>query len=395
MAQIWYYNIPFHGHVNPSLPLIRELVTRGNVVTYFSTESFKARIQETGAQFRSYESVYAFEKSRSDTHIIRLGTLVAEATHALLPEVLQSAGSERPEILLFDMSAPWGGIASRRFGIPSIAIFPHLPFYWRTVLDDHRVLRKVIRNIRPGLGYWRQLQHMTAKIVRDYKLRDPKDINVLSSSAGKNIVFSSRFFQPYEKHFGSDYLYIGSQVDVHRQEDPLKVLKHEGQKLVYIAVGTVYQASTEFFRKCLDAFGNEDYSVVMSIGKAVDPESLGNLPDNFQVAQFVPQLSILQMADVFITHGGMNSINESVYFRVPMIVVPNTIEQAVNAARVEELGAGIYLEHHQITTGKLRESVRKILRVDHYASGLEKIRASFYGGDGLELAVREIEMMSQ
>jgi len=395
LAHIWYYNIPFHGHVNPSLPLIKELVRKDHQVTYYSSETFKKAIEGTGAQFKNYENLYAFEKSRADTHIIRLGGLVAEATYALLPEVLDSVASEKPDLLLFDMSAPWGGIASRKYSIPSIAIFPHLPFYWRTVFNDARVLRKVIRNIRPGLGYWRQLQRMTAKIVRDYQLRDPKDINVLSSSAELNIVFSSRYFQPDEKHFGSDYVYSGAQVDAHRQEEPFQDHKSEEQKLVYIAVGTVYQASSEFFKFCLDAFGDEGYSVVMSIGMAVNPESLGSLPGNFQVAQFVPQLAILQQADVFITHGGMNSINESVYFRVPLIVVPNTIEQAINAARVEQLGAGIYLEHDQLTVSKLRESVRKILTEDHYVSGLEKIRDSFYTGDGLEIAVKKIEELVQ
>ncbi len=87
MARVWFYNIPFHGHVNPTLPLIREMVARGDQVTYFSTASFEARIQATGALYRGYGSSYSFEQTRTVAHVIHLGNQVAEATYALLPEV--------------------------------------------------------------------------------------------------------------------------------------------------------------------------------------------------------------------------------------------------------------------------------------------------------------------
>ena len=170
---------------------------------------------------------------------------MAEATYILLPEVLSSVENERPDYLMFDMSAPWGGIASRRFNIPAVASFPHLPFYWRTIFNDKRVLRKGLLSIRPGYGYWRKLQRQTAKIVQDFRLRSPKDINVLSSSAELNIVFSSRYFQPYEKHFDDSYLYVGPEIETERQERPMEISKGRDQKLIYIAVGTVYRANTQ------------------------------------------------------------------------------------------------------------------------------------------------------
>ena len=390
MARVWFYNIPFHGHVNPTLPLIREMVARGDEVTYFSTDSFEARIQATGALYRGYSNSYSFEQTRTVAHVIHLGNQVAEATYALLPEVLESVAAEAPDYLMFDMSAPWGKIASRQLYIPAVASFPHLPFYWRTVLNDSRVLRKGIQSVRPGHGYWRRLRRQTAKIIKDFRLRDPKSINVLSSSAELNIVFSSRLFQPYEKHFDDSYLYVGPEIELDRKEEPMPIQKQTGQKLIYIAVGTVYQANLEFFRACFKAFADPKYQVVLSVGRAIQPKALGPAPENFTVEQYVPQLSVLEKADLFITHGGMNSISESVMYGVPMIVVPNTIEQAINAARIEKLQAGQYLDPGQLTSAGIRRAADMVLADPAMAIGLRQIRRSFEKAGGVMRAADAI-----
>ncbi len=395
MARVWFYNIPFHGHVNPTLPLIREIVARGDEVTYFSTVAFEARIQATGALYRAYSSSYSFEETRKVAHVVHLGSQVAEATYALLPDVLDSVAAESPDYLMFDMSAPWGKIASRQLHIPAVASFPHLPFFWRTVLNDFRVLRKGIQSIRPGYGYWRKLRRQTARIIKDYRLRDPKSINVLSSSAELNIVFSSRLFQPYEKHFDDSYLYVGPEIEWERQEEPMPIQRQAGQKLIYIAVGTVYRANLEFFRACIEAFADPQYLVILSVGRAIEPESLGTTPPNFKVEQYVPQLSVLEQADLFITHGGMNSISESVYYGVPMIVVPNTIEQAINAARVEQLQAGLYLDPSRLASTGIRQAAEAVLADPAVSSGLHRIRRSFEEEGGVARAADAIQNFKQ
>jgi MGT family glycosyltransferase len=69
------------------------------------------------------------------------------------------------------------------------------------------------------------------------------------------------------------------------------------------------------------------YQVVMSIGRNVSLNDLGPLPASFIARQFVPQLEILQRAKLFITHGGMNSASETMFYGVPLIVVPQAQDQ--------------------------------------------------------------------
>ena len=398
MSRAWFFNIPTHGHINPTLPLVHELVRQGDEITYFAGPRFKEKLLATGASYGDYGDTYAFEQSRTVAHAILQGSQLAEAATALLPDVLEAVEKERPDYLLFDMSAPWGNIAAQRYNIPAVASFPHLPFNWRTFVSDPRLLKKGYRSLRPGQGYYRELQRQTSKLAREQKLRKPSEINVLSSTAELNIVFSSRYFQPFQENFDDSYLYIGPVIHTDRPDEGLEAFpinKNGGQKLIYIAVGTLYQANITFFQHCLSAFGDGRYAVIMSVGKAHDPAALGPIPPNFTVAQYVPQLDVLNQADLFITHGGLNSINEAVMALVPMIGVPNTIEQSVNAYRVEQLNGGLYLEPHKLTAQKLRSAAEQVLSDPTIPQSLAKIRQSFLDAGGVETAVAAIQQLKQ
>ena len=395
MAQAWFFNIPTHGHINPTLPLVRELVQQGDEVTYFAGPRFEEKIRATGAAYGDYGDAYAFEQSRTVAHAVLQGSQLAEAATALLPGVLAAIEKERPDYLLFDMSAPWGSIAAQRYDIPAVASFPHLPFNWRTFVSDPRLLKKGYQSLRPGHGYYRELQRQTGKLAKEQNLRKPSEINVLSSSAELNIVFSSRYFQPFEENFDDSYLYIGPVINTDRPDEQFEFKRLPAQKLIYIAVGTLYQANLTFFEHCLEAFHDERYAVILSVGKAVDPADLGPIPGNFTVAQFVPQLAILDEADLFVTHGGMNSINESVLALVPMIGVPNTIEQSVNAFRVEQLHGGLYLEPQKLTAEKLQSAAEQVLADPQVPPGLERIRQSFLNAGGVPKAVAAIQSFKQ
>ena len=79
--------------------------------------------------------------------------------------------------------------------------------------------------------------------------------------------------------------------------------------------------------------------MILNTGK-VPPESLGPLPENIRAYSFVPQTEVLRHTDVFLTHCGMNSVNEALYFGVPMVAMPFMNDQITNAARIVELGLG-------------------------------------------------------
>jgi len=104
-------------------------------------------------------------------------------------------------------------------------------------------------------------------------------------------------------------------------------------------------------------------------------EELGYIPDNFQVKNSVRQIVVLQDTDVFITHCGMNSVNESLYYGVPMILYPQQEEQGMVAKRVSDLGAGIFLKGNN--PKYIKDAVLQVMDNKDYKKSANKLAGSF------------------
>lgn len=79
-----------------------------------------------------------------------------------------------------------------------------------------------------------------------------------------------------------------------------------------------------FYRSCLTALGETPYRVVMAVGRESVLHALGPLPANVQAEAMVDQIGVLAAADVFLTHCGMNSVSEALFFGVPLVCCPQT-----------------------------------------------------------------------
>jgi len=136
--------------------------------------------------------------------------------------------------------------------------------------------------------------------------------------------------------------------------------------------------------------------VIISIGKGTNIEDIGrDCPNHIFIRPYVPQLQVLERTKVFVSHGGMGGINESMFYEVPMLILPKTIEQQINARRMEELGAGIDLKTQDVTPEQLMAGVEKLLSSKDYVKATKKIKESFEKNkNGLERAVQAIEEMS-
>lgn len=128
----------------------------------------------------------------------------------------------------------------------------------------------------------------------------------------------------------------------------------------------------------------------MSIGDKVQITDLGEIPQNFFVKNYVPQTDILQYTKLFITHGGMNSINEGLYYGVPLIVIPQSADQPIIAKQVVHVGAGIKLQMQSLTANHLREAVDHVLSDLSYKKAVSNISESFRNSGGYRRAVDEI-----
>lgn len=122
-----------------------------------------------------------------------------------------------------------------------------------------------------------------------------------------------------------------------------------GRPVVYVAVGTGWRtwadqggsSPEKAVTDLITALAGVDCTAVVSTG-GIDPARLPGAA-NVHVHEHVPQLAVLECADLFCTHGGYNSIREAIRAGVPMLVRPGMLDQPANAARVAELGLGSVL----------------------------------------------------
>ena len=116
----------------------------------------------------------------------------------------------------------------------------------------------------------------------------------------------------------------------------------------------------------------------MSVGNDTDMKIFKELPSNFSVFNYVVQTEVLKQTDIFITHGGLNSVQEGLLNRVFLIVIPIVNDSYDNAKMLEELEAGISLNHKNLNVDTLRNAVNTIENNrEKYQKGIEKIFNSF------------------
>lgn len=221
----------------------------------------------------------------------------------------------------------------------------------------------------------------------------PSFADFLNSTGTITINYTSSVFQPSIETFSKTIKFVGPSIAPRVDTSGFPFDQLGTQPLIYISLGTVINQNQDFYRQSIQAFRDSDYQVVMSIGQNTSVAELGDIPANFIVRNFVPQLDILQRAALFITHAGLNSVHEGLYYNLPLVLVPQQVEQNYVAGRVEQLGAGVKLPNNQVTAQRLRELAVRVLSDPTYQQNAIKLGQSLRSAGGYKRAVSEIFAM--
>ena len=130
--------------------------------------------------------------------------------------------------------------------------------------------------------------------------------------------------------------------------------------LVYVSFGSFLSVRADVLARVADALRALPVRVALAIGSA-DPGALGELPDGWLVREFLPQVALLKHAAVTVTHGGNNSVTESLTAGVPMLVLPFSTDQFAGAAAAVDAGVGLALDPNAASPAELRAAVQELL----------------------------------
>ena len=380
--KIAWFCIPAHGHTNPTLGLVKALTSAGHQIYYFSFEMFREKIEQAGAVFIACDD-YDFDmedKENSD----RVGKDQAFATELMVSSTLaldeMSSAKIReikPDLIVSDSVAFWGKLAAMKHGIPYVCSTTTFAFNRYSARYMKQGVWETLKMLFSMPKINRQIKRLQDK---GYPVKGILDI-IQNDNETNTIVYTSKYSQPCAETFSDRYHFIGPSIRPVTQQ-----IEKTAEKTIYISMGTVNR-NREFYRKCIHALGGTGWQVIISMG--INKEHFDDLPENIQVYESVDQMAVLSIADAFITHCGMNSTSEALFFRVPLVLFPQTAEQGAVAQRTAELGAGIMLK--SIEEADILNAVKTVLEDPTYKKGADRISDSFHECGGIAEAVAFLE----
>jgi hypothetical protein len=385
-----FFNIPASGHINPTLPVIRELVRRGEQVVCVNMDDMRAQYEATGAAFIAYPDMPHLKDLLTQTQGFSIGRNALALTgisDQLLPWVFDLLTREQPDYVIVDSLCVWARQAAEKLGIRQAGSISTFVIAAGSVppLKPGEIMH-LIGQFAPFLWSY---QGLARRMKRRHGVRPVGLVGTMMGEGAFNVVYTSRLFQPgSDKLPDARYAFVGPSI-AERVGDasfPFDQLA-PGQPVVYISLGTINNQNTDFYRASFEAFRDIPAQFILSVGRRTDIAALGDIPGNFIVRNFVPQLEVLQLCDLFITHGGMNSVHEGLWYGVPLVIIPQQAEQALVAMQVARHEAGIFIRETarlgQVSAADLRASVEGIFAERaRYQAGAARVRESFQAAGG-------------
>lgn len=385
MSRIVFFNIPAHGHTNPTLNVVRELISRGHEVWYYSYDLFRDTIEATGAAFVSCDR-YDTQLRLTPQQAARMGKdlalstkILVDTTLALDDAVTQELMRLKPDCIVADSMAFWGKAIAKKLDIPFLSSTTTFAFNQHSA----KLMKQSFGNL---LGTLLSMPRIKAQLNRlrehGYPIRSILDM-IQNDDNTHTIVYTSSEFQPCSDTFSDKYAFVGPSVRAAVSE-----VRKNRKKLVYVSMGTVDNKMLPLYRRCIKAFTDSDCQLILSIGNRLSPERFEPLPEHISVYPSVDQIAVLERCDVFLTHCGMNSVSEALYFGVPLIMLPQTSEQWAVARRVQQLGAGILLK--RTDPASISSAVNTLLTQKSYQDNAAKIADTFHAAPGAKGAADKI-----
>ena len=164
----------------------------------------------------------------------------------------------------------------------------------------------------------------------------------------------------------------------------------EGSALIYLSLGSLGGADVDLMQRLVDVLGTTRHRYIVSMGPQATRITLA---DNMVGAQMLPQTKVIPQVDLVISHGGNNTVTETLHFGKPLIVLPLFWDQYENAQRIDELGFGTRLATYHFTDDQLTGAVDALLADTALRERLDGIGAAIRARDGLRVGADVIEQV--
>ncbi len=387
--RIEFFGLPAHGHTNPTLPVVQELVRRGHQVRYWSYSEFQIKLEDSGAEFADLAPYVQLHHTGFETNLFRFANQLLQGSQAVLEGLLPSFRNNPPDLIIYDSLATWGRLLAHALHIPSVCSTTTFALNDTVTRSSSQQFQGFLMMLLQALPQALRFEWHSFQLAKRFGLPKCQLPEMFSNPAALNVVYTSRAFQPHAETFSDAYCFVGPSLNL-EQPQRLDWSWLQDQPLIYVSLGTLINDNLGFYHRCFEALSTLPVKVMMSVGLKINIADLGIIPENFIIQPFVPQLEVLKHTNVFVTHGGMNSVHESLALGVPMVVIPQASDQRWVAEQVAHTKAGLLLEK-DFSSAALQQAVQTMLQSPEYQQNAQQIGQTMLSQGGAVKAVQEIE----
>ncbi|MBW4499707.1 MAG: glycosyltransferase [Scytonema hyalinum WJT4-NPBG1] len=400
------------GHLNTMLPLGKELQQRGHRVTLIGVLDAKPKTLAAGLEFQVIgESEFPSGAiAQSLTNLGKLSgvaamkytiNLLKGSAVVILRDIPKAIKEIGVEALLIDQVSPGGATVAEFLDLPFITVCSAV------VLNREQSVPPHFTNWRYNPAWWAPLRNQAGyellkavakpitQVIAQY--RQERNLPTTSGSVDGFSQLAQISQQPAELEFPRQHLpkwfhFTGPfHSPVGREAVAFPYEKLTGQPLIYASMGTVQNRLQYIFRDIAQACEGLDAQLVMSLGGALEPEALSNLPGKPLIVKYAPQLDLLQKVSLMITHAGMNTTLECLSNGVPMVAIPIANDQPGVAARIAWAGAGEVVSLKKLSVPKLREAIQRVLTQESYKQNALRLQEAIRRAGGVSRAADIVE----
>jgi len=391
MSRFLIVTLPLVGHANRAVAVADALSARGHEVAWCGSNAYfgpllgpDAILFPTGTRLFRDQAGHGITalKSLWQQYVIPMARFT-------LPAVDRAILEYQPDVVLVDQHALAGALAAHRHGLP-----------WATLITQAMELTHPLAAL-PRVDAWIRAQ--LASFCRDVASDVASDI---ASEAGSSSDGSlDLLFSPYlviafttsavtgEQPFPDHFALVGAAM-LDRPGTFAWDLLDPARRKVLISVGTLATGlAADFYQRAAAAVAPLSGTVQAII--VGPPELVPDPPGNVLVVPSVPMLALLPRLDAVISHGGMNTVSETLAHGVPLVIAPIRHDQPVVASQVARTGAGIRVPFSRVRPAQLREALVTILDEPSYRHAAERIRDSFAAAGGAPAAAARLECLAQ
>jgi MGT family glycosyltransferase len=400
------------GHLHPLILLSQHLKDRGHKITFFEKPKIENRVRQAGLDFFPIGTGKPSfrEKKAQPTNSNLLSQLsslqfnlkrITNDLEMYLQETPRALRQTRVDALLVNEIALTGPTVAQIARLPYFIISPIVPHIfgwndfpwfsgykysasWLSFLESALLEVSALRMRGPirraldkyrrqaGLGPVRQARRSYPELAHITQL--PKCLDFPRSALPGNF------------HYTGPFANRAARPSVEFPWDRL-----DGRQIIYASLGTTRNVQAFVLRLVAEACQNLDMQLVISLGGRFDAETFADMPGNPLVTKYAPQLELLKLARIVITHGGANTVFETLMEGKPMVAIPLAHDQPAIAARLARLGIAEVLPVMRLTAGKIHRAVTRVLNDPTYRCAAVKMQAELHSLNGLQRAADVIE----